>query len=263
MQKGDLVDHQGKLVRIVSIVDDNDVLVATGGYGSAPVLVSRAELGKRVFRPYGGGFEGEFTQTVNDNKGIVLAVIGAGAVLTGILLFSKPTAAAPTPVSSPTPQPPPSSPPSQPHSPPPSPPPTPHVTQTAQAPSPAKAPSPVPRAPSPPKAPRPPAGAPSGFPPPDVLAKLAGFVPKDSAFAPLSALTPAQLADIASARRGDLSTLESPGMGAGAGLSSSLPASVGSVVPVANIPGAGSLPASMTPSLDSAFDVLKPLNPFG
>src|SRR5271166_4314285 len=267
MRNGDLVDYQGKLVRIVSIVDEDDVLVATGGYGSNPVLVHRKALGKKVFRPYGTGFEGEFTQTMNDNKGIVLAVIGAGAVLTGILLFAKPAAAAPAQQPQMPPPPPPHPPPTPQPMPAPTPPPQaaapPPPPQAAPVPpSPAKAPAPVPRAASAqPKAPRAPA-FPSGIPTtPSALAALAGqaaqalgFAPPPAPagkappgapqpFAPLTSLSPAQLADIASARRGDLSTLGS--MGTGAGIASgALPASM------ANIPGAGSLPASMTPSFD-------------
>jgi hypothetical protein len=218
MQKGDLVDHHGKLVRIVSVVDDSDVLVDVDGYGSAPVLVSRAELGKKVFRPYGGGFEGEFTSAVNDNKGIVLAVIGAGAVLTGILLFSKPAAAASAQTAAPAAPPPHPSPlPAQHLS---SPPPPPH--QTASASSPAKAPAPVPRAPSPPKAPRPPAGAPSA--PSDDA--LFGNVPMPPQAAP-------------GVQRAGADVLAAMSHFSG------LPAPVGSRVPIANIPGAGSLPAPM------------------
>jgi len=260
MQKGDLVDHQGRLVRVVS-VDGDDVLVLTGGYGTTPVLVHRTSLGKKVYRPYGTGpFEGEFTSTMNDNKGLVLAVIGAGAVLTGILLFSKPAALAngsPTryPPSPPPPQPmpvpettpavtpavtPPVS--TTPSSTPPPPPSTPAPSHSG----PAKAPAPVPRAqPKPPRAPAAPA-APRGF---NVPPPLTGSVPRGTP-APFAPLTPADIADIATARFGDLSTLGHLGTGAGiAASNANLPASVGSPVPVANIPGAGSLPASMSAAM--------------
>jgi len=222
MQKGDLVDHKGKLVRVVS-VDGDDVLVATGGYGTAPVLMHRNDLGKKVFRPYGTGFEGEFTQTMNDNKGLVLGVIAAGAVLTGILLFAKPAAAAPEqqPQRPPPPQPQPvPQPPMQ--AAPPAPAPTP-------APAPQRAPAPVPRgaAPAIPKAPPPPARPPAGAPAPGGMPgmpSMPGMPGFDQILAAASALG-----------------FKPPGMPS----SGPLPASMGAPVPSANIPSTQSLPASI------------------
>ena len=228
MQKGDLVDHKGKLVRVVS-VDGDDVLVATGGYGTAPVLLHRSNLGKKVYRPYGTGpFEGEFTATMNDNKGLVLGVIAAGAVLTGILLFAKPAAAAPEkkpeqqpPLPQPVPQPQAQAAPAQ--APAPSP---------APAPAPQRAPAPVPRgtAPAIPKAPPPPARPPSGAPPAPGgvpgMPGMPGMPGLDQIFAAASALG-----------------IKPPGMPPMH--SGPLPAPMGAPVPSANIPSIQSLPASI------------------
>jgi hypothetical protein len=230
MQKGDLIDHKGKLVRVVS-VDGDDVLVAMGGYGTAPVLMHRNDLGKKVYRPYGTGpFEGEFTATMNDNKGLVLGVIAAGAVLTGILLFSKPAGAAPEkkpeqqpPLPQPVPQPVPQPQPQAQAAPAPSP-----------APAPQKAPAPVPRGTSPaiPKAPPPPPPqarpSPGGSPAPGGVPGMPGIpgIPGlDQIFAAASALG-----------------IKPPVMPMHSG---PLPAPMGAAVPSANIPSLQSLPASI------------------
>jgi hypothetical protein len=250
MQKGDLVDYQGRLVRVVSIVDEDDVLVATGGYGSNPVLVHRKDLGKKVFRPYGTGFEGEFTQTMNDNKGLVLAVIGAGAVLTGILLYAKPAAVAPPPPPAPLPPP-------MPAPTPPAPPPSP--SPPPPSPAPAKAPAPVPRtaAAHPPKAPPPPKAPASPTSPVPGLPNFTDFVPIAQSLSAIGASNPAGLPSALSAVTQTLG--------------GSLPASMGTKIPVANIPGAGSLPAPMSsmesggmqaPESGGVIGVLESLNPF-
>lgn len=256
MQKGDLVDHKGKLVRVVS-VDGDDVLVATGGYGTAPVLLHRSNLGKKVYRPYGTGpFEGEFTATMNDNKGLVLGVIAAGAVLTGILLFAKPAAAAPEK----KPEQPPPPPPRPMPQPVPQPAPQP-APQAAPAPAPQKAPAPVPRgaAPAIPKAPPPPARPPSGGAPPGMPGMPPGMPGFDQILAAASVLG-----------------FKPPGMPSGSG---PLPASMGAPVPSANIPSTQSLPASIGSGVAGSvaagaaavggagpagvISALESLNPFG